>query len=114
MEIEKYKITWMLNEEKHEHGDIYYLLHGSITWESENNLSSLNSSLVKNYICSNSKKMKKNEERDKHMHQRFDIDDRERIISADNIKEECFVDQNDERYPAHTGDKHFTCDICNK
>ena len=82
----------MLNEEKCKKGVIYYLLHGSNTWESESNLSYLNSSVVKNYHCANSKVLKKTEEWGKHMNQKFDIDDREMIISADNIKQECFGD----------------------
>ena len=141
METEKYMKTPLLKEEKHKHGDIDYLLHASYTWETENNLSSLNSSIVKNYISSNSKTLKKTREWDihmqqrydvnkdwdkhmhqrldinnqweKHMHQRFDINDTGRIISADDIRQEDFV-QWMQIMEAHTGDKHFTCNICNK
>ena len=44
---------------------------------------------------------KKTEEWDKHVHKKFDIDERESIISADNIKEECFVEPNNGRYQAN-------------
>ena len=101
MEIENYKKSQIVNDEKHKNGDIYYLLHGPNTWESRNKLSSLNSLVVKNYLRSNSKKVKQSEEREKHMHQKFVIDDRERILSADNIKQEDFVHTNDGRCQAN-------------
>ena len=114
MEIEKYKITRMLKEETQKNGDIYYLLCSYNTWESQNNLSSLNSPIVENYICSNWKKLRRTVESDKSMHQRFDMNDRERIISADNIKQGRIVDTDNGRYRTHTGDKYFTCNVCEK
>ena len=108
MEIEKYKMTQMLKEETQKNGDIYYLLCGCNTWESQNNLSSLNSSIVTNYICSNWKKIRKTVECDKNMHESFNMNCRERIISADNIKQERTVDTNNGRYLTDTGDKYFT------
>ena len=80
----------MLNDEKRKNGDVYYLLHSN-TWESESNLYYLDSPVVKNYHCANLKELK-TEEWGEHMHQKFDNDDREMIISSDNIKQERYGD----------------------
>ena len=138
MEIEKYKIIQMLNEEEDKNGDIYYLLYASNGWESEKKLSSLNSSLVKNYLSSNSKALNKTEEWYKHMGKNFDIDERKSTISADNIKEDpnneyvkitCSdeIDLSshlcDKKFSSNSDwkghqlaptDKHFTCSICDQ
>ena len=92
MEIKLYNINQMANERKLKIGDIYYLLHGQSTWESESNLSYLNSSVVKNYLHSISKKVNKIKECDKDISDNFDSDGKGRIMSADTIKQECSID----------------------
>ena len=83
MEIEKKKV--ILKEEKHKNGDMYYLLHGSNTWELEDHLFSLNSCVVKSYVCSSSQQY---EEWNKHVHQTCAHRSSETILPADHIKKE--------------------------
>ena len=91
MEIEK--INQMMNEGKPRNAGSYYLLDFSNTWELEHNLSSLDSAAVNNYVCSNRKMIIKIKDCVKDMHQKLHIDRKESIASADNIKQECFVDR---------------------
>ena len=96
-----------MNKKEHKNGEVYYLLHASYTWISENNLTSLNSLVVKNYIGSNFKELKKSE-LGKQMHQKlFDI---ERNAAVVNIKQEHVAEPSNGKYQAHTGDKHIPYD----
>ena len=99
--MEKYKLTPILNKKRHGSGGSYYLLHCSNTWEKENNFSSFNSSILKDYLFPNAKKLRKTDEREKPVHPHFDMDGRKSILSADSIKQEQIVDCDNGRDPAN-------------
>ena len=100
MEVEK--INQKHNEEIHRNVTSCYLLDGANTWVSENNLKTLNSSIVKKYFCSKSKKLRIFDKLQEDVQQKVDVDGKERIISIDNIKQECPVDLSGGRHQVYT------------
>ena len=100
MENEKCKISQLLNLENHENGEIYYLLNSYNFWESEYNLSSVNSLVVKNVLHSNLKKVNKIKNLNKGIHQNFDFNSRDINSAGDIVKEEDLADHNNGRYHA--------------